>query len=86
MRHNPAGDEVTPVWKRPPVLIGAGVGLLLLIVGVVLNLALGGKPEPTKDATGPSNPPPGQPVSPKLPPTAAPVRPSVGPFAGTASI
>jgi serine/threonine protein kinase len=60
--------EATPVWKKPAVLIGAAVGLLLLVGGVIAAVALsGGKPaDPTTPRQPDSTPPVGGP-SPAVP-------------------
>jgi serine/threonine protein kinase len=56
------GREAGPVWKRPAVLVAAGVGLLALVGGVIAAVALSGG-EPARPAAGNPAPPPagGQP-------------------------
>jgi serine/threonine protein kinase len=59
-----------PVWKRPPVLIGAGVGLALLVGGLILAWTLGGAQSPHSGArltTVPTYGPPQQQVQPPAP-------------------
>ena len=53
----PASQAVAaaPLWKRPPVLIGAGVGAALLVVGVVLALVLGGGSNTAATTSVPTN-------------------------------
>ncbi len=62
-------DEPRPLWKRPAVLIGAAVALLLLVGGVIAAVAFGGgKPaEPTKPGGVQPQPQP-QPQPPVTPP------------------
>ena len=64
-----------PLWKRPPVLIGAGVGAALLVVGVVLAFALGGGSDTPATVRQPvAYGPPPQPQPNPNPP--APTRPT----------
>jgi serine/threonine protein kinase len=84
VRERQAEGKTVPPWKRPPVLIGAGGGLLLLIVAIALALGSGGNTEsPQANATGSKNPP-GQSAPVGSPPdrTPAPANRPAGPVRG----
>ncbi len=70
-------SEQTPLWKRPPVLVGAGVGLLLLVGGIIAAVALsGGEPAKPTGSNPAWSPPPSQPQQ-QPPPQPSFPRPSL---------